>query len=274
MGGKTFKDYEREGFNCKAEFYDDHALPLTRQMFDPLIACLGNLSAKRILDLASGTGHFTARLADAGADVVGLDIAPNMVALAGAKFPNVRFQEGDAEALPFEDSAFDAVTCCFGLLHFEDLGAALAEIHRLLRPGGRLAFSVWCAPEQGSRFFGTIMEVVTTLADMDVDLPPAPPMFQLADPEITTGFLRTAGFPAHEREVVPIVWRADRPEALIECVGKATVRTSLILDHQAPDVRARILDTLLERARAAATEDGVALACPAVLIKADKPTVA
>src|SRR5436190_1623707 len=95
----------------------------------------------RALDLATGTGDIAFDLAARGADVVGLDVTHRMIELARAKLesrPPVRFTVGDMLALPFPGQSFDIVTVGYGLRNVPDLGAALDEISRVLRPGGCL----------------------------------------------------------------------------------------------------------------------------------------
>ena len=96
-----------------------------------------------VLDLACGTGDTTfmiARIASRG-EVVGADINPTMMAVAEEKRPpdtsHVRFVEAPGAALPFPDASFDLVTCTYAGRGFPDWPAVLAEVHRLLRPGGR-----------------------------------------------------------------------------------------------------------------------------------------
>jgi demethylmenaquinone methyltransferase/2-methoxy-6-polyprenyl-1,4-benzoquinol methylase len=97
-------------------------------------------SGTRALDLATGTGDIAFGLASSGADVVGLDITPRMIQLARLKprAPRVEFIVGDMIALPFPSSSFDVVTTGYGLRNVPDLTRAIDEIHRVLRPGGRL----------------------------------------------------------------------------------------------------------------------------------------
>ncbi len=90
------------------------------------------------LDLACGTGDIAARLAARGARVVGLDITHRMLQLAAPKWPGIAFVTGDMQALPFPARTFDIVTTGYGLRNVPDIAAALAEIARVLKPGGVL----------------------------------------------------------------------------------------------------------------------------------------
>jgi len=95
----------------------------------------------RVLELGCGTGEFTRRVAPTGARLVALDISGDLLVKARAKVGgDVRFTRGNAEALPFHDGAFDVVYGCSGLQHLE-VEAALREVRRVLRSGGRIVFS-------------------------------------------------------------------------------------------------------------------------------------
>ncbi len=92
-----------------------------------------------VLDAACGTGDLALADARAGAGrVVGLDFSEAMLARARRKAPQLEWVRGDALALPFEDASFDAATVGFGVRNLADLEAGLAELRRVLRPGGRL----------------------------------------------------------------------------------------------------------------------------------------
>lgn len=100
----------------------------------------------RILDVAAGTGTSSAALQRNGARVVALDFSPGMVAEGQRKHKKIEFIEGDAEQLPFGDNEFDAVAISFGLRNVNDPKAALAEMYRVLKPGGRVVVCEFSKP--------------------------------------------------------------------------------------------------------------------------------
>ena len=104
----------------------------------------------RALDLASGTGDLAFALAGRGANAVGLDVTHRMLQLARAKSTAVPFVTGDMLALPFDDGAFDVVTTGYGLRNVPDLSRAIAEIRRVLRPGGLLVSLDFDRPEHAA----------------------------------------------------------------------------------------------------------------------------
>ncbi len=93
----------------------------------------------RVLDACCGTGDLAVGAERAGATVTGLDFSPRMLERARRKSDTVEWVEGDLLALPFADGSFDAATVGFGVRNVADLEAALTELRRVLRPGGRLA---------------------------------------------------------------------------------------------------------------------------------------
>ena len=130
-----------------AEVYEAFFLPALFQEWPPhLLAAAGVRAGDRVLDVACGTGVL-ARLALAqvgpGGSVAGLDVNEGMLRVARRAAPGIEWKQGRAEALPFADGEFDAVVCQFGLMFFEDRAAAVREMVRVLRPGGRLAVAVW-----------------------------------------------------------------------------------------------------------------------------------
>jgi len=93
----------------------------------------------RVLDACCGTGDLAVAAEREGGVVTGLDFSPGMLERARRKSDTVTWVEGDLLALPFDDDSFDSATVGFGVRNVADLEAALAELRRVLRPGGRLA---------------------------------------------------------------------------------------------------------------------------------------
>ena len=102
-----------------------------------LVELAGPLQGKSALDLACGTGDIAFALASRGARVTGLDITPRMVQIARGKSRSASVLVGDMMSLPFPDGHFDVVTTGYGLRNVPVLEGALAEIARVLRPGGQ-----------------------------------------------------------------------------------------------------------------------------------------
>lgn len=111
------------------------------------IAGLGMTKGERVLDIACGTGNLAIPAARAGADVTGVDIAPNLVAQARDRAAVegliARFDEGDAENLPYDAAAFDTVVTMFGAMFAPRPERVASEMKRVCRPGGRIVMANW-----------------------------------------------------------------------------------------------------------------------------------
>jgi SAM-dependent methyltransferase len=129
-------------FDATAQGYAATMAPSLRPVAAEVVRRARLQPGERILDVGCGTGVASAAAHAAGAQVVGLDGAPGMIAIARRDVPGVDFRVGDFNALPFEDAAFDAVISSHALLFADDPVAALREWRRVCRPGGRLSLSV------------------------------------------------------------------------------------------------------------------------------------
>lgn len=133
----------------------------TRRALDPR-------PGERVLDLAAGTGVSTVELARSGARAVGVDISLGMLRTGKRVRPQATLLAGDALALPFGDGTFDAVTISFGLRNVYDTEAALAELARVTRPGGRLVVCEFSHPTFApfrAVYLGYLMRALPPLAD-------------------------------------------------------------------------------------------------------------
>jgi SAM-dependent methyltransferase len=135
-----------------AEIYDSRFVPALFRDWGPVLCqAAGVAPGPRVLDVGCGTGALAlaaaARVAPDG-KVTGVDPNPEMLAVARRKPAAVEWRDGRAEALPFADAAFDAVLSQFAMMFFDDRVAALREMRRVLRPGGRLAVAVCDAVER------------------------------------------------------------------------------------------------------------------------------
>ena len=268
MPRPTFRELEKAGWTSRADAYDDYFAKITCQAIDAMLDGLGELKRKRLLDVACGTGHLAGAARSRGADAEGIDFSAAMVAHAADNYPDCTFTEGDAENLPYEEGSFDAVACSFGVHHMEDADGAIAEAHRVLKPGGRYAFTVWRSPEQGGEMFDIVMGAVNKFGTLEVDLPPAPPIFRFADPEECARVLQSAGFTDIRTKVLSLEWRGPSPAAFMEMVLKSAVRMVMVLDAQSQSARKKIDKAILEGAESRRKKDEIVVAFPAMLATA------
>ena len=159
---ETFRDFERTAHDRLAETYHDAFSAVTARAIEPLLDAAQVGGGTRLLDVATGPGTLAGRAAKRGAVVVGVDIAPAMVALAQKLHPGLDFREASAEDLPFEVSSFDSVVSSFGIGHFSRPDRVLAEFARVLIRKGRVALSWWDGFAQ-NRINGIFFDVIEEL---------------------------------------------------------------------------------------------------------------
>jgi demethylmenaquinone methyltransferase / 2-methoxy-6-polyprenyl-1,4-benzoquinol methylase len=151
--------YVRALFATIADHYDFITVALSygqdRRWKRRLVDLASPRAGAHALDLATGTGDIAFALAARGAEVVGLDITARMIELAQSKVDRSakpvapHFVVGDMLALPFPDASFDIVTTGYGLRNVPNLALAIQEIHRVLKPGGRMLSLDFNRPSNG-----------------------------------------------------------------------------------------------------------------------------
>jgi SAM-dependent methyltransferase len=192
----------------------------------------------------------TAGLIKAGAKVTGLDFSPAMLDMARATVPEAYFVEGDAMALEFADGSFDAVTIGFGMPHVPDPPKVVAEARRVLRPGGQLAFSVWCGPEVETAL-GYVFGAIGQHGSPDIALPHGPGANDYADPTIAFPVLEKAGFTDCRQSTVASRWQVSDSGAPYDFFLEGTARGGALLRPQpsanAAAIRAAVVSKVLEK---------------------------
>jgi ubiquinone/menaquinone biosynthesis C-methylase UbiE len=207
------------------QLYDRCLGPL---LFEPFAEDLAERTAatgaRRILETAAGTGIVTARLAERmpGAEIVATDLNQAMLDVAAGRLHSDRVQlrQADAQALPFEDGAFDAVVCQFGVMFFPDRVGAYREALRVLKPDGRFLFNSW-----DSLAANPVSAALSdAVADLFADDPPSflrRVPFGYHDEARIEADLREAGFTRIESEIVARTSRvaSGRDAAVGLCQG-------------------------------------------------------
>jgi SAM-dependent methyltransferase len=266
----TFKELELHGWQERASQYDAGAGRMTRNASTHLLDAVEARAPMALLDVCCGPGYNAGGAAARGCTATGVDLAPAMVDEARRRFPAATFATCDAEALAFPDRSFDAVICGFGILHLPEPEKAIVEAFRVLRPGGRYAWTVWCGPER-AQLSGIAQHAIAAHADMNVPMPPAPPREQFSDAAAARAALEAAGFVDVRSEELPLIWRGERPEDVWEWYDRGTVRTAALLNLQTAAVRERIRAAIVAEAARFRTPDGIVVPNYAIMHVARKP---
>jgi ubiquinone/menaquinone biosynthesis C-methylase UbiE len=148
----SLKGAVKRAFDDVAGNYASSAVHRGGPELDALLARAALRGEERVLDAGCGPGHTALALAPTAGSVVGVDLSPSMLEqarrLAGEReAANASFEEGDVESLHFADGSFDLVTSRYSAHHYPHPERALAEFHRVLRPGGRLLLVDTVSPE-------------------------------------------------------------------------------------------------------------------------------
>lgn len=222
-----------------------------------LVAASSVKPGDKVLDLACGVGDPAFTLAEAigpSGYVLGLDLSPEMVEAASSwaeeqGIENVGFRAIESELDPgVPAEGFDAATCRLGLQFMPDPVAALQEVRSALKPGGRVAASVWGAPERNPNF-RVPMEIIARHTDLPPEPAGSPGIFALSDPDELEVILNTAGFNEVRTEVftTPVVQAKD-PESF--WYGVSTIAGPLVsllaslTEEQQREIRADAVETL------------------------------
>lgn len=241
----AFGEWERQAWEARAVPYAASLGDLTRGAIPALLDAAEVGRGSRLLDAGTGPGFLALAAAARGAAVTGVDQSAAMVGIARAA--GVEAVVASVERLPFDDGSYDAVIGGFLLNHLPRPQAAVAELARVLRPGGRLALTVWDRPDANPAL-GLFGPVAASIG-LAPAVPPGPDAQLFAHDEAMLALLsRALDQPAVQR----VHWTVTvDPGAWFDAVAAATPRTGAVLaaatDDQARHLRARYAEVAVEQ---------------------------
>lgn len=188
--------------------WDAITMDFLRPMGDEIISSIHPSGKEIILDIAAGTGEPGLTIAEMleGGKVIITDLAEDMLTIAKENaskrgIMNIETKACDVCELPFADNSFDAISCRFGFMFFPDMQLAANEMARVLKPGGRIATSVWNVPEKNF-WVTSVMGTINKNMEMPPPPPGAPGMFRCAKPGLMKEIFEKSGFKnIREKEV-------------------------------------------------------------------------
>jgi len=239
------------GWNRSSAAYDRDIWALMRPYVLDILLHARPAKDARVLDVAAGSGAVTIRMAPHVGEVVAVDFADDMLAqlrarAAYAELSNVRTRVMDGQELNLDDESFDLAVSNFGVIFFPDRVRGMAEMHRVLRPGGRGVITGWCAAER-FELFRTFFDAVRA-ALPDLPAPPAPPpIFSLSDRDQFRTEMTDAGFADVSMCTVRHSFEVASADAYWEMMSKSAPPAAVLLDRVGPESAARIRTTLYEQ---------------------------
>lgn len=200
---KEIREQQKESWNKFSpgwKKWDDLVMDFLKPMGDEIIAGINPSGKDNVLDIAAGTGEPGLTIASMlqGGNVTITDLSEDMLLIAKENaerrgITNIETLACDVCELPFDDNHFDAISCRFGFMFFPDMQIAANEMFRVLKPGGRIATSVWNIPEKN---FWVTAVMGTINKNMELPQPPsgAPGMFRCCKPGLMKEIFENAGF--------------------------------------------------------------------------------
>jgi SAM-dependent methyltransferase len=236
---------------------------VTRHLDERLVALLAPTPGDTVLELASGpgdTGFVAAERLGPDGLLLSTDVAPEMVDAARRRaaelgVENVEFRVEDASAISLSDSTVDGVLCRFGVMLVPDPARALAEIARVLRPGGRAALAVWASADDNDWMTAAGRSAVE-LGLLEPPDPAAPGPFRLADPDELRRQITEAGLRVEALENVPLLWRAATLDEWWNAVRDLSRMLTTLLERLTPDQVQAVRDGADRRLAQYVAEDG------------------
>ena len=226
--------------------WDDLNMDLLKPMGDEIIRSINPRGAEVVLDIAAGTGEPGLTIATmlTGGKVVITDLSEDMLEIARENalkrdIKNIETRVCDVCALPFADNTFDAISCRLGFMFFPDMLLAAKEMVRVLKPGGKIATSVWNVLENNF-WITAILETISRHIDLPAPLPGAPGMFRCAKEGLISDLFLQAGLKNIKQKEITAKMHFKTADIYWDMMTEVITLVVLALNNAEDDIKENI----------------------------------
>ena len=226
--------------------WDDLNMDLLKPMGDEIIRSINPRGAEVVLDIAAGTGEPGLTIATMlkGGKVVITDLSEAMLEIARENalkrdIKNIETRVCDVCALPFADNTFDAISCRLGFMFFPDMLLAAKEMVRVLKPGGKIATSVWNVLENNF-WITAILETISRHIDLPAPLPGAPGMFRCAKEGLISDLFLQAGLKNIKQKEITAKMHFKTADIYWDMMTEVITLVVLALNNAEDDIKENI----------------------------------
>lgn len=264
---EAIRAFEHAGWQRAAANYGTSFANATAPYIEPLLDAAEISPGQHVLDVACGPGHLAAAASKRGATARGLDFSAEMVGIARRIHPEVVVSEGDAEHLPYPDGVFDAVVSSFGIHHVPQPELALAECWRVLKPGARIAFTVWATPEENTAWSLVFDAVDRHGSRSGVKAPPSGGLNRI---DQCLRILEAAAFADGSADIIRSEWLLPNGRALLAALSAGTARMAALIAAQESSALSAIANDVNSQAERFRRDENLAIPTAAVLARGRK----
>jgi SAM-dependent methyltransferase len=270
VSATQFDEHKRAQWAGQAAAYESSFAALCAHPAGLLLDAANVGAGDRLLDVGTGTGTVAALAYARGAAVVAVDAEPSMVELARHRIPAAEVRQATLPQLPFADNSFDAAVANFVINHVGDPGAAVDELQRVVRPGGRLAVTIWPHPQPPAQELWTAIFAAAGV-EAPTDLPKVAPDKDFPHTsDGLTGLLTRPGLTTIACDTITWTHHTD-PEAWWNGTAHGLNTPGQVMRRQDPNTINRIRARYDERTAPYRTTDG-RLALPTAALLASCST--
>ena len=246
---EEIRDQQRAAWNKFSpswKKWDDLNMDLLKPMGDEIIRSINPRGAEVVLDIAAGTGEPGLTIATMlkGGKVVITDLSEDMLEIARENamkrdIKNIETRVCDVCALPFADNTFDAISCRLGFMFFPDMLLAAKEMVRVLKPGGKIATSVWNVLEKNF-WITAILETISRHMDLPAPLPGAPGMFRCAKEGLISDLFLQAGLKNIKQKEIAAKMQFKTADIYWDMMTEVITLVVLALNNAEDDIKENI----------------------------------